>query len=162
MNYFEKYKRLVFLITKNEELSKEIAELLIESDTNPSAFFERYSGVYFTNRNINEPGDEDQTLLYLIDRLDMEGFAMELDYKPDVEEINEAIEELSKGKIKDLLDLDEDDFDSMFELIDEAFEALEEHDLAVFTFSIDSDSYPIALVAAEDYDEITAIYEEIF
>jgi len=88
----------------------------------------------------------------------------ELDYKADSDELNHAIQLLSKGKIEEDLfsDEDEEDADGMFELLFDAEEQLEEYDLAIVQFPLESDSHPIAIVPLDRGEEIQTMIDELF
>ncbi len=162
----QKYNDLVFSLTAEEAFSKKTAEELMEADANPTAFFEKHKGKYFTNRGIDKPGHPEQTLCYLLDVLGEKNVVYELDWKADAAELNHAIKLLSRGKISDEL-VDEDDEEDaeeegMFELLDLIENPLEEYGYALVLFGLDSDSYPIALVRKESYEKVQTLIDELF
>ncbi|MGV3610337.1 MAG: DUF6630 family protein [Fluviicola sp.] len=164
MNTEKKYFNLLLALTNDEGFSKELAAELIESDTHPSTFFNKHQENHFSNRGITASGNPEQTLCYLLDKLEEHDFLRELDYKADAEELNYAIQQLSKGKIEDdlLSEEDEEDAEGMFELIFDAEDYLEEYDLAIVQFPLDSDSHPIALVSFDRGEEIQTMIDELF
>ena len=164
MNTEKNYFDLLFALTNDETLSKQLAAELIASDINPSNFFDKHKEAHFSNRGITAPGNPEQTICYLLDQLEDHGFLRELDHKADVRELNDAIQQLSKGKIEDdlLSDEDEEDADGMFELIFDAEDYLEEYDLAIVQFPLNSDSHPIAIVPYERGEEIQTMVDELF
>lgn len=159
-NYYD----LLISITKDESFSKQLSMDLIESDEDAIGFFDKHSENHFRNRGINEAGHAEQTLCYLLDKLEENEFLCELDYKADSEELNDAIMLLSKGKIESELFSEEDEEDSngMFELIFDAEDYLAEYNLAIVQFPLDSDSHPISIVSLEQGDEIQTMIDELF
>lgn len=164
MNTEKNYFDLLLALTNDDALSKLLANELIESDTHPGEFFNKHKDNHFSNRGITASGNPEQTLCYLLDKLEEHDSLHELDYKADAEELNYAIQQLSKGKIdQDLLsEEDEEDAEGMFELIFDAEDYLEEYDLAIVQFPLDSDSHPIALVPLERGEEIQTMIDELF
>lgn len=164
MNTEKNYFNLLIALTNDESFSKHLASELLESDTNPSDFFNKRKEEYFSNRGISVPGNKEQTVCYLLDKLDEKDFLYELDWKADSDELNYALKLLSKGKIETDLFSEEDaeDADGMFELIFDAEERLEEYDFAIVQFPLDSDSNPIALVPLERGEEIQTMIDELF
>ncbi|MDH4473947.1 MAG: hypothetical protein QE487_15175 [Fluviicola sp.] len=158
------YYTFVFLLTHDESLSKELASELVESDNDPEGFFAKHSPQHFSNRNITKAGNPEQTLCYLLDKLEEHGHLFELDWKADVEALNEAIIVLSKGEIEDELfdDEDEEDADGMAELLMDADDRLTEFDLSIVEFALESDSHPITIVPLEDAEKINALMDELF
>lgn len=159
-NYYD----LLILITKDENFSEQLSRDLTESDKNPIEFFNKHSENHFRNRGINEVGHKEQTLCYLLDKLEENEFMYELGNEADSEELNSAIKLLSKGKIENDLFSEEDEEDSngMFELIFDAEDYLEEYDLAIVQFPLDSNSHPIAVVSLEQSEEIQTMVDELF
>jgi hypothetical protein len=141
-----------------------LAGELLESDSHATDFFNRHKENYFSNRGITAPGNPEQTLCYLLDKLQENDFLYELDYKADSDELNHAIQVLSRGKITDDLfsEEDEEDADGMFELLFDAEEQLEEYDLAIVQFPLESDSHPISIVPLDRGDEIQTMVDELF
>ncbi len=160
----QKYFDLLLLLTQNESFSHQLAKELIDSDSNQLEFFNKNCALHFSNRGINEAGNPEQTLSYLLDKLEDNNFLRELDYKANAEELNDAIIHLSKGKIKDEVFSEEDEEDSngMFEMIFDAEDYLEEFDLAIVQFPLNSDSHPIAIVALDHFEEIQTMIDELF
>lgn len=159
-NYYD----LLILITKDENFSEQLSRDLTESDKNAIEFFNKHSENYFRNRGINEVGHKEQTLCYLLDKLEENEFLCELGNEADSEELNSAIKLLSKGKIENDLFSEEDEEDSngMFELIFDAEDYLEEYDLAIVQFPLDSNSHPIAVVSLEQSEDIQTMVDELF
>lgn len=164
MNTEKNYFDLLMALTNDESLSKQLAGELLESDTCSVDFFNKHQGNYFSNRGITTPGNPEQTLCYLLDKLQENDLLCELDYKADADELNQAIQLLSKGKIiEDLFsEEDEEEADGMFELLFDAEELLEEYDLAIVQFPLESDSHPIAIVPLERGEEIQTMIDDLF
>lgn len=164
MSLEKKYFQLIFAITQDENLSNQLATDLQESNSNPSEFYQKHKMNHFENRGINEPGNSEQTICYLLDKLEEHEFLCELDYHADAEELNDAIKLLSKGKIKEDLisEEDEEDAEGMFELIFDAEDYLEEYNLAIVQFPLESDSHPISIVSLEKSEEIQTMIDELF
>jgi hypothetical protein len=164
MNTEKNYFDLLIALTNDESLSKQLASELLESDSHSTDFFNKHMENYFSNRGITSPGNPEQTLCYLLDKLQENDLLYELDYKADSDELNHAIQLLSKGKIEEDLfsDEDEEDAEGMFELIFDAEEHLEEYDLAIVQFPLDSDSHPIAIVPLDRGEEIQTMIDELF
>lgn len=162
MNSSADYYRLIILITGKEDFSMQLANDLAESDREPEAFFNKHHDQYFSNRGISKPGIKEQTLCYLLDVLQENNFGAELDWKGEIGDLNYVIGLMTNGKITDLLPEEEDDDDSMDELLDTADELLEEKGYRVLYFPLDSDSYPISLVAADKFDEANALVDSLF
>lgn len=110
-------------------------------------FFDKDKALYFTNRGINSTENPYLALCFLLDKLEENEFLCELDYKPEAQELNYAFKLLSKGIIhKDLFsDKDEEVTNDMFELSFDAEDYLEEFDLAIVQFPMESDSHPISV-----------------
>jgi Zn-dependent M16 (insulinase) family peptidase len=159
-NYFD----LLISITNDENFSSQLAKELIESEENPLEFYNKHRENHFTNRGIDEAGNSEQSLSYLLDKLEDNNFLRELDYKANSEELNDALKHLSKGKIeKDFFtEEDEEESNGMFEMLFDAEDYLEEFDLAIVQFPLDSDSHPIALVPLERSEEIQTMIDELF
>ena len=159
-NYYD----LLISITNNESFSKGLAKDLMESEEKPLEFFSKHRGNHFSNRGINKAENAEQTLCYLLDKLEENKFLCELDYKADSEELNHAIKLLSKGKIENDLISEEDAEGSngMFELIFDAEDYLEEYDLAIVQFPLDSDSHPIAIVSLKQSEKIQTMIDNLF
>lgn len=164
MNTEKNYLDLLLAITRNESFSKQLATELMESDTDPTDFFNKHKEEYFSNRGISAPGNPEQTLCYLLDKLDEKDFIYELDWKADSEEFNYALKLLSNQKIEEDLfsEEDEEDSDGMFEMIFDAEDRLEAYDFAIVQFPLESDSHPIALVPLERGEEIQTMIDELF
>jgi hypothetical protein len=164
MNTAENYYDLLIALTKDANFSKQLASELVESDEDALGFFNKHSENHFSNRGINEAGHPEQTLCYLLDKLEELEFLCELDHKADSEELNEAIRLLSKGKIENDLfsEEDEEDANGMFELIFDAEDYLVEYDLAIVQFPLESDSHPIAIVAIDELEAIETLIDELF
>lgn len=164
MNTEKNYFDLLLALTTDEALSKQLAAELIESDIHPGSFFDKHKETHFSNRGITAPGNPEQTLCYLLDQLEDHDFLRELDHKADAEELNDAIQQLSKGKIEDdlLSDEDEENADGMFELIFDTEDYLEAYDLAIVQFPLNSDSHPIAIVPYERGEEIQTLIDKLF
>jgi hypothetical protein len=160
----QKYFDLFILITNNVELSTSLSEDMIESENNLHSFFEKHKAAHFTNRGISSAENPDLALCYLLDKLEENEFLCELDYKPDSEELNYALKLLSKGKIKkDLFsEEDEEDAHGMFELIFDAEDYLEDFNLGIVQFPIESDSHPISLVPLEKLETVQTMIDELF
>lgn len=159
-NYYD----LLIFITKDENFSKQLSRELTESDEDAIRFFNKHSENHFRNRGIREAGHAEQTLCYLLDKLEENEFLCELGSKADSEELNGAIKLLSKGKIENDLFSEEDEEGSngMFELIFDAEDYLEDYDLAIVQFPLDSDSHPIVVVSLEQSEEIQTMIDELF
>lgn len=164
MKTAQKYFDLLSLITNDEDLSTFLSKEMMEAENNLQSFFDKHKAAHFTNRGISNADNPDLVLCYLLDKLEEKEFLCELDYKPDSEELNYALKLLSKGKIKkDLFsDEDEEDAHGMFELIFDAEDYLEELDLAIVQFPIESDSHPIALVPLEKLGDAQTLIDELF
>ncbi len=160
----QKYYDLLILITNDVELSTFLSKEMMESENNLHSFFEKHKAAHFTNRGISNAENPDLALCYLLDKLEENEFLCELDYKSDSEELNYALKLLSKGKIqKDLFsDEDEEDAHGMFELIFDAEDFLEELDLAIVQFPIESDSHPISVVPLEKLEAVQTLIDELF
>lgn len=160
----QKYFDLFILITNNVELSTSLSEDMIESENNLHSFFEKHKAAHFTNRGISSAENPDLALCYLLDKLEENEFLCELDYKPDSKELNYALKLLSKGKIKkDLFsEEDEEDAHGMFELIFDAEDYLEDFNLGIVQFPIESDSHPISLVQLEKLETVQTMIDELF
>jgi|GEM_PF-2907589 len=151
------------LLTQQEFFSRKLAAELVASDQDGPAFFEKHYGKYFSNRGIDEPGNKEQTLCYLLDVLGEHGFVYELDWKADVDELNYALDQMSKGKIKDLLhEEDEEDAEGMFELIFTAEDRLKPLGWGLIQFPLDSDSHPIALAPLEHLPALNQYISDLF
>ncbi len=159
-NYFD----LLISLTNDENYSKQLAIELVECDQDPNGFYHKHSANHFKNRGINHAGHSEQTLCYLLDKLEENEFLCELGADADSEELNNAIRLLTKGKVKEDLftEDDEDDSNGMFELIFDAEDYLAEYDLAIVQFPLESDSLPITIVSIEQVDEIQTMIDEIF
>lgn len=162
MSNTDTYYRLVMLITGDEAFSLKLANELNECDREPEAFFQKNYGQYFSNRGIEKAGHKEQTLCYLLDVLQENDYGAELDWKGEIADLNYAISQMTKGKVEDLLDEDEDDEEPMNELLDNADELLEEEGLRILHFPLDSDSHPISLVPADRLKEAEQLVEELF
>ncbi len=160
----QKYFDLLILITKNTELSTLLAKEMMESENNLSSFFEKHKAVHFTNRGISDAENPELALCYLLDKLEESEFLCELDYKPDSEELNYSLKLLSKGIVKNDLFSEEDEQDAhgMFELIFDAEDILEEFNLGIVQFPIESDSHPISLVPLEKLEVVQTMIDELF
>jgi hypothetical protein len=160
----QKYFDLLILITKNEELSTLLAKEMMESENNLYSFFDKHKAAHFTNRGIGSADHPELALCYLLDKLEESEFLYELDYKPDSEELNYSLKLLSKGIIKNDLFSEEDEQDAhgMFELIFDAEDILEEFDLGIVQFPIESDSHPISLVPLEKLEVVQTLIDELF
>lgn len=160
----QKYFDLLILITKNVELSTLLAKEMMESENNLSSFFEKHKAAHFTNRGISNAANPELALCYLLDKLEEGEFLCELDYKPDSEELNYSLKLLSKGIIKNDLFSEEDEQDAhgMFELIFDAEDILEEFNLGIVQFPIESDSHPISLVPLEKLEVVQTMIDELF
>ncbi len=160
----QKYFDLLILITKNVELSTLLAKEMMESENNLSSFFEKHKAVHFTNRGISDAENPELALCYLLDKLEESEFLCELDYKPDSEELNYSLKLLSKGIVKNDLFSEEDEQDAhgMFELIFDAEDILEEFNLGIVQFPIESDSHPISLVPLEKLEVVQTMIDELF
>lgn len=160
----QKYFDLLILITKNAELSAQLAKEMMESENDIRPFFEKHKAAHFTNRGIGSVDHPELALCYLLDKLEENEFLCELDYKPDSEELNYSLKLLSKGIIKSDLfsEQDEQDAHGMFELIFDAEDYLEEFDLGIVQFPTESDSHPIALVTLEKLEAVQSMIDELF
>lgn len=158
------YYNLLISITKDENFSKQLSKDLIESDMDAIGFFNKHSENHFRNRGMHEAGHAEQTLCYLLDKLEENEFLCELGNEADSEELNNAIKLMSKGKIEDDLFSEEDEEGSngMFELIFDAEDYLTEYDLAIVQFPLDSNSHPIAIVSIDQNEEIQTMIDELF
>lgn len=160
----QKYFDLLFLITNNLELSTLLSKEMMESENNLLSFFEKHKAAHFTNRGISNAANPELAICYLLDKLEENEFLCELDYKPDSEELNYSLKLLSKGIIKNDLFSEEDEQDAhgMFELIFDAEDILEEFNLGIVQFPIESDSHPISLVSLEKLEVVQAMIDELF
>ncbi len=160
----QKYFDLFILITKDTELSTVLSKEMMESENNLLSFFDKHKAAHFTNRGIINAENPDLALCYLLDKLEENEFLCELDYRPDSEELNYSLKLLSKGIIKNDLFSEEDEQDAhgMFELIFDAEDYLEEFDLGIVQFPIESDSHPISLVPLEKLEAVQAMINELF
>lgn len=164
MNNEKKYFELINYITNDSAFSSKLALELCDSDENSLEFFNKHKSNHFLNRGIEEAFNEEQTLCYLLDKLEENEYLCELDYHADSEELNDALKLLSKGKIKKniLTEEDEEDAEGMFELIFEAEDYLENLDLAIIEFPLNSDSHPISIVPLNQSQEIQTLIDELF
>lgn len=161
-NNQQAYKEFLLLLTGNNELSHKTATELAASDSDPGAFYEKHKE-QFAERGINKPGNEEQTLCYLLDVLTEHHFVHELDWKADADSLNFAIEEMSKEKIAEVVDEDdEEDAEGMFELIEMAQDRLAEQEFAIIEFPLNSDSHPIALVPLQNEETLNAMIDQLF
>jgi hypothetical protein len=148
------------LLTGNEALSRSLADELQQSDTDPAAFFAAHKGAHFTNRGITRPGDDEQTLCYLLDVLGENKLVVELDWKDDFEEVNAAIELLSGGAVEEIAS--EDDDEELHALLETIEDRLDEEGYTLIQFPLDSDSYPIALVPRKKGKALLRLMEKLF
>ena len=160
----QKFFDLLILITNNLELSTLLSKEMMESENNLHSFFEKHKAAHFTNRGIRDAENPELALCYLLDKLGENEFLCELDYNPDSEELNYSLKLLSKGIIKNDLFSEEDEQDAhgMFELIFDAEDYLEEFDLGIVEFPIESDSHPISLVPLEKLEVVQTMIDELF
>lgn len=160
----QKYFELLILITKNADLSSLLAKEMMESENNLFSFFEKHKAAHFTNRGITSADHPELAICYLLDKLEENEFLCELDYKPDSEELNYSLKLLSKGIIKNDLFSEEDEQDAhgMFELIFDAEDILEDFNLGIVQFPIESDSHPISLVPLEKLEVVQTMIDELF
>ena len=160
----QKFFDLLILITNNLELSTLLSKEMMESENNLHSFFEKHKAAHFTNRGIRDAENPELALCYLLDKLEENEFLCELDYNPDSEELNYSLKLLSKGIIKNDLFSEEDEQDAhgMFELIFDAEDYLEEFDLGIVEFPIESDSHPISLVPLEKLEVVQTMIDELF
>jgi hypothetical protein len=160
------YFQTILALTADEAYSHQLARDLVESDTHPAAFYEKHKSTHFHNRGITAPGNDEQTLCYLLDELGEKEVVYELDWKADAEELNYAIKLLSRGKVDHEL-VDEDDEEDateegMFELLDVIEEPLREYGFGIVLFALESDSYPIAVVAFDQQEAIQTMIDDLF
>jgi hypothetical protein len=149
-------------LTENETFSKQLATKLVECDADPNAFYAKNHEAYFDGRGL-KADNKDLTYLYMLDVLEENNYAYELDWKADVESLNHAIEVMSKGKLTDIVPEEEEaDADSMYELLDVAEDFLGEHDHALLMIPIDGDSYPVALVSTEKLKVLEEMMDKLF
>ena len=164
MHTHNRYTTLLTTLLDDEESAGKLAEQLLESDDHPLTFFEKHKDKHFANRGINHAGNAEQTLCFMLDILSERQIVYELDWKADSEELNRALQLLSRGKIKEHIFTpeDEEDADGMYELLDMAEEILKEYDFGLVLFPLESDSHPIALVPLGQQEEIQAMINELF
>lgn len=147
----EHYAFLMHL-TQNEAFSEELARELAESDLFPEAFKTKQGD--FWGSPITQ---KDQTLCYLIKKLEDHDYAYLLDWKNDHEELNEAILALSKGQFESIVEEDdEDDCETMFELLEVAEERLADEGYSLFYFPLEGDCYVISLVKTAEIEKLEA------
>lgn len=149
-NYYD----FLHLLTKEEGLSQRLSQQLMELDQDPVAFYAKAE-----NSELDQRGMPDHAPLYhCLDVLAEHNFVYETDWKADADELNYAIQQLSKGRItEDLMtEEDEEDADGMFELIDEAQSVLEELGFALLEFPHHGDAHAIALVTLDDLEALEA------
>jgi hypothetical protein len=163
MATLREYYNFLFLLTNDDGLSIVLAEDLERSDQEPSAFFEEYKED-FSNRGISKAGDKEQTLCFLIDVLIENEIVYELDWKADAYSLNDAMQELSNGKIKiDLISEEEaSEAEDMIDLLEMAEIKLRSYKLGIVQFFLDSDSYPIAIVPLDDCENIQKALDYLF
>jgi len=149
-NYYD----FLFLLTEQEDLSRDLAAKMIELDEDSIGFYNKPE-----NKDLNKRGLPDYgALYYFFDILGEHKFVYETDWKADVDGLNFAIKWMAKGKItEDLMsEEDEEDCDGMFELIDNAQPILKELGFALLEFPHHGDAHAIALVSLDKLEVLKA------
>lgn len=156
------YYNFLKLLTQNETFSKKLSTKLTECDADQNAFYGENHEAYFDARGL-KANSKDLTYLYMLDVLEENNYAFELDWKADVESLNYAIEMMSKGKLKDIIPVEEEEkAESMYDLLDVAEGILSKHNHALLMISIDGDSYPVALVPSDKLEELNKMMNKLF
>lgn len=154
----KQYVDFLLCLTNNVERSNELAVKLAQSDVEPDSFRLNHP-TFFTE--FGDVAKDWQSIYFMIDALEKLELAYRLDWKADYEEMNEAILLLSQQKIKDIVDEeDEEECDSMYDLIDIAIENLEDIGYTLFQFPGEDDNFPIALIEKEKgerLEELSAV-----
>lgn len=156
------YYNFLKLLTQNETFSKKLATKLTECDADQNVFYGKNHEAYFDARGL-KANSKDLTYLYMLDVLQENNYAFELDWKADVESLNYAIKIMSKGKMKDIIPVEEEEkAESMYDLLDVAEGILSKHNHALLMISIDGDSYPVALVPSGKLEELNKMMNKLF
>ena len=156
------YYNFLKLLTQNETFSKKLATKLTECDADQNVFYGKNHEAYFDARGL-KANSKDLTYLFMLDVLEENNYAFELDWKANVESLNHAIEIMSKGKLKDIIPVEEEEkAESMYDLLDVAEGILSKHNHALLMISIDGDSYPVALVPSDKLEELNKMMNKLF
>lgn len=156
------YYNFLKLLTQDETFSKKLATKLSECDADQIAFYGKNHEAYFDGRGL-KANSKDLTYLYMLDVLEENNYAFELDWKADVESLNYAIKIMSKGKLNDVVPIEEEGkAESMYDLLDVAEDILSKHNHALLMISIDGDSYPVALVPSNKLEELKKMMDQLF
>jgi len=156
------YYNFLNLLTENETFSHELTAQLTACDADPKAFFDQNHEVWFDRRGLGRDSNV-LTYYFMLGMLEHHNYAVELDWKADVDSLNEAIHLLSNGKLADLVpDEEEDDADSMYDLLDAAEEYLSAQGYCFLMLPMDGDSYPVALIPESKQNTLDDMMDTLF
>ena len=136
----------------NTQLMEKIDQML----TNPEKYFEENAERY-DERFLDIEEDDPDTLMWIgmVDELSEHGYLYSVDWKCEAQDFRWALSQLKSGSVIPEIELDENsDVVKWGEIINNALS-----DYCVCWVDIDSDSYELIIVTAENYDKISATAE---